>query len=31
VTKNWKMPAREWHPAKAPFGLVLGERFELSR
>jgi putative transposase len=31
VTKNWKMPAREWHAAKAQFGLVFGERFELAR
>ena len=29
VTKNWKMPAREWHAAKAQFGLLFGDRFEL--
>ena len=29
VTKKWKMPAREWHLAKAQFGLLFGERFEL--
>jgi putative transposase len=28
VTKNWKMPAREWHTAKAQFALLFGERFE---
>jgi putative transposase len=31
VTKNWKMPAREWHAAKAQFGLLFGDRFELAR
>jgi putative transposase len=30
VTKNWKMPAREWHAAKAQFALLFGDRFELS-
>lgn len=29
VTRNWKMPAREWHAAKAQFGLLFGERFEM--
>jgi putative transposase len=29
VTKKWKMPAREWHSAKAQFGLLFGERFEM--
>jgi putative transposase len=28
VTKKWKMPAREWHAAKAQFGLLYGDRFE---
>ena len=28
ITKNWKMPAREWHAAKAQFALVFGDRFE---
>jgi putative transposase len=29
VTRKWKMPAREWHAAKAQFGLLFGERFEM--
>jgi putative transposase len=29
VTKDWKMPAREWHAARAQFGLLFGDRFEL--
>lgn len=29
VTKNWKMPAREWHAAKAQFALLFGDRFEM--
>lgn len=29
VTKNWKMPAREWHAAKAQFALLFGARFEM--
>jgi putative transposase len=29
VTKDWKMPAREWHAAKAQFGLLFGDRFEM--
>jgi len=28
VTKDWKMPAREWHAARAQFALLFGERFE---
>jgi putative transposase len=28
VTKNWKMPAREWHAAKSQFALLFGDRFE---
>ena len=30
VTKNWKMPAREWHTAKAQFALLFGDRFEMN-
>jgi putative transposase len=30
VTKDWKMPAREWHAAKAQFALVFGDRFEMN-
>jgi putative transposase len=29
VTKEWKMPAREWHAAKAQFGLLFGDRFAM--
>jgi len=29
VTKKWKMPAREWHAAKAQFGLLFSDRFEM--
>jgi putative transposase len=29
VVKNWKRPAREWHSAKAQFGLLFGDRFEM--
>jgi putative transposase len=28
VTKDWKMPAREWHSARAQFALMFGDRFE---
>jgi putative transposase len=28
VTKEWKMPAREWHAARAQFALLFGARFE---
>jgi len=28
VTKEWKMPAREWHAARAQFALLFGTRFE---
>jgi putative transposase len=28
VTKDWKMPAREWHTAKSQFALLFGDRFE---
>jgi putative transposase len=30
ITKDWKMPAREWHTAKAQFALLFGDRFEMS-
>lgn len=29
ITKDWKMPAREWHAAKAQFALIFGSRFEM--
>jgi putative transposase len=29
ITKDWKMPAREWHAARAQFGLLFGDRFEM--
>jgi putative transposase len=29
VTKNWKNAAREWYTAKAQFGLLFGDRFEM--
>ncbi len=28
ITKNWKMPPREWSAAKAQFAVVFGDRFE---
>jgi putative transposase len=28
VTKDWKMPAGEWHTARAQFALMFGDRFE---
>ncbi len=28
MTKDWKMPAREWHTARAQFALMFGDRFE---
>lgn len=31
VTKDWKMPAREWHAARAQFGLMFGDRFEMNQ
>jgi putative transposase len=31
VTKDWKMPAREWHAARAQFGLLFGDRFEMNQ
>jgi putative transposase len=30
ITKDWKMPAREWHAAKAQFALLFGDRFEMN-
>ena len=29
ITKNWKMPPREWSAAKAQFAVVFGDRFEI--
>ena len=29
ITKDWKMPAREWHAARAQFALLFGDRFEI--
>ena len=29
VTKDRKMPAREWHAARAQFALLFGDRFEM--
>jgi putative transposase len=26
ITKNWKMPPREWSAAKAQFAVVFGDR-----
>jgi putative transposase len=31
ITKNWKMPPREWSAAKAQFAVVFGDRFEVNR
>jgi len=31
ITKNWKMPPREWGAAKAQFAVVFGDRFEVNR
>jgi putative transposase len=30
VTKDWKMPPREWHAARAQFAIVYGDRFTLA-
>jgi transposase-like protein len=27
LTKEWKMPPREWSMAKAQFAVIFGERF----
>ena len=29
ITKNWKMPPREWNAANAQFAVVFGDRFEV--
>jgi len=29
VTKDWKMPTREWHAARAQFSSLFGARFEM--
>jgi putative transposase len=31
ITKDWKMPPREWSSAKAQFAVVFGDRFEVNR
>ena len=31
ITKNWKMPPREWAAAKAQFAVVFGDGFEVNR
>jgi putative transposase len=31
ITKDWKMPPREWSTAKAQFAVVFGDRFEVNR
>ena len=31
ITKDWKMPPREWSAAKAQFAVVFGDRFEANR
>jgi putative transposase len=31
ITKNWKMPPREWAAAKAQFAVLFGDRFEVNR
>jgi putative transposase len=31
ITKNWKMPPREWSAAKAQFAVLFGDRFEVNR
>jgi putative transposase len=31
ITKNWKMPPREWSAAKAQFAVVFADRFEVNR
>jgi putative transposase len=30
ITRNWKMPPREWSAAKAQFAVVFGDRFEVN-
>jgi len=31
ITKDWRMPPREWVSAKAQFALLFGDRFEAYR
>ena len=31
ITKDWRMPAREWSAAKAQFALLFADRFEAYR
>jgi transposase-like protein len=31
MTKNWKMPPREWAVARARFAVVFGDRFQVNR
>lgn len=31
ITKDWRMPPREWSAAKAQFALLFGDRFEANR
>jgi putative transposase len=31
ITKDWRMPPREWSSAKAQFAVVFGDRFEVNR
>lgn len=31
ITKNWKMPPREWSSAKAQFAVVFGDRFQVNQ
>lgn len=31
ITKNWKMPPREWSSAKAQFAVVFGDRFQINQ
>ena len=31
ITKDWKMPPREWAAAKAQFAVMFGDRFEVNR
>lgn len=31
ITKDWRMPPREWASAKAQFALLFGDRFEANR
>ena len=30
VSKNWKMPQREWTAAKTQFAILFGDRFSLA-